>query len=70
MTPDELKEWTYRRDERLGILCGIGQPSAAQAYLAEIEATEALRQAQNELAAIQLRATGQMIMIAALSPLP
>jgi len=37
-----LEEWNYRRDERLGILCGSGEPEPWMVAMAEKEASEAI----------------------------
>lgn len=43
MTPAELeKEWNYRYQERLGNLCGAGEPTTEQKALAFEEAQEAV----------------------------
>lgn len=60
MSPDELKEWLELRKQRL----------ASLDLLAEMELNEAIRKLHYDFAAIQLRTVGQMMMIAALSPLP
>ena len=39
-----LEEWNYRRDERLGILCGSAEPEPWMIEMAEKEATEAIEQ--------------------------
>jgi hypothetical protein len=39
-----LEEWNYRRDERLGILCGSTEPEPWMIEMAEKEATEAIEQ--------------------------
>lgn len=42
-TADEWGEWDYRKQERLGILCGAGEPTAEQIKMAEDEADECIR---------------------------
>lgn len=49
MTPEERKEWTYRRDERLGVLCGTAEPTAEQTAMAEAEAHETILALKGEL---------------------
>jgi len=39
-----LEEWNYRRDERLGILCGAAEPEPWMIEMAEKEATEAIEE--------------------------
>jgi len=39
-----LEEWNYRRDERLGILCGSAEPEPWMVEMAEKEASEAIEE--------------------------
>ena len=39
MTFAQEREWHYLVEERLGILCGTGQPTPEQVAMAEAEAT-------------------------------
>lgn len=44
MTKDEIgKEWQYRYQERLGILCEDQDPTPEQRKIARDEATEAIK---------------------------
>jgi len=48
-TKDELAaEWRYRREERIGILCGSATPTPEQEALARAEADEAVRRLREE----------------------
>lgn len=44
MTTDETREWKYRYDERLGILCGANKPTAEQIRMAREEADRAIEE--------------------------
>lgn len=44
MTPDLQREHAYRMQERLGNLCGSGQPTLEQESLARKEADEAIEE--------------------------
>lgn len=51
MTPGELKEWKYRRDERLGILCEDKIPTVSERAIALMDANkwlEAIRKQEHE----------------------
>lgn len=37
-----MAEWQYRYDERLGILCGSGEPTVAEEQMAEKDAHNAI----------------------------
>lgn len=37
------EEWKYRRDERISILCPVGDPTPEQIRMAEAEADETIR---------------------------
>ncbi len=43
MTPLLQAEWTYRYQERLGILAGPGEPTDEQKQIAAKEADEAIK---------------------------
>lgn len=40
MTPDQVTEWRYRYNERLGILCSDNRPTPEQVEIAQKEAQE------------------------------
>ena len=49
MTEEELqKEYWYRVEERLGVLCGTDPPTPEQWKLAQDEAQETINQLRNE----------------------
>lgn len=49
MTDQELIEWHYRYEERLGILCGTTTPIEEQKRIAWGEATAAIKNLQKPL---------------------
>lgn len=49
MTAAEQREWWYRKEERLGILCGSDEPTAEQVEIAQGEANRWLKLSRSEL---------------------
>lgn len=43
MKPADQQEWNYRYTERLGILCGVADPTENQRVIARMEADRWLR---------------------------
>lgn len=41
-------EWTYRMEERLGIMCGMDEPTAEQFCIAMAEADEAVEKLKQQ----------------------
>lgn len=49
MTEDELQiEWRYRYWERIGMLCGSGEPTEEQKAIARKEADQAIEKLRKE----------------------
>ena len=49
MNAQELDaEWTYRMEERLGIMCGMDEPTAEQFCIAVAEADEAMEKLKQQ----------------------